>query len=153
MDRKLRLRFSKTGKAKYISHLDLMATMCRALLRSGIKLKYSEGYNPHPYMSFALPLSVGDASMCELLDFGITDELSPEDLPAVISAALPEGLEILEAYTPQRKFSGIAWVALAGEMHYDVTPPGVAERLMERLNSNSIMIAKKTKGGRPPFLL
>ena len=69
---KIRLLYSKTGKAKYISHLDLMATMRRALLRAGIELKYSEGFNPHPYMSVALPLPVGCSSICELIDIGIT---------------------------------------------------------------------------------
>ena len=63
---KLRLRFEKTGRAVYISHLDLMATMQRAFSRAGLELKYSEGFNPHPLISILLPLSVGTASVCEL---------------------------------------------------------------------------------------
>ena len=57
MSDKLRLRFSKTGRAVYISHLDLMQTMQRAFSRAGFALKYTEGYNPHPLISIALPLS------------------------------------------------------------------------------------------------
>ena len=76
MKHMLRLRFCKTGKAKFISHLDLIATMRRALLRSGIRLVYSEGFNPHPYISSAIPLSVGCGSLCEALDFETVEKLS-----------------------------------------------------------------------------
>ena len=64
-----RLLFEKTGDAVYISHLDLMRTMTRAFLRAGCRLKYSEGFNPHPNISIALPLSVGCEILCELMDF------------------------------------------------------------------------------------
>jgi len=74
MGEKLRIRYEKTGSAVYISHLDLMSCMRRSLLRAGIALRYSSGFNPHPYISVALPLQVGTASLCELLDF------EPEDM-------------------------------------------------------------------------
>ena len=54
---KLRMRFEKTGRAIYISHLDLMHTLQRAFSRAGFRIKYSEGYNPHPVISIALPLN------------------------------------------------------------------------------------------------
>ncbi|MBR0161183.1 MAG: DUF2344 domain-containing protein, partial [Oscillospiraceae bacterium] len=65
---KLRLRFEKTGRAVWISHLDLMTTMQRAFSRAGYELQYSEGFNPHPLISILLPLSVGAGSVCELMD-------------------------------------------------------------------------------------
>ena len=68
-DKKLRLRFRKTGRAVYISHLDLMRTMQRAFSRAEYELEYSKGFNPHPQISISLPLSVGVASLCELMDF------------------------------------------------------------------------------------
>ena len=66
--REVRLRFSKTGRLKYISHLDINRAMSRALKRAGIPLWYTEGFNPHPYMSFSLPLSLGVESLCESVD-------------------------------------------------------------------------------------
>ena len=69
MPEKLRLRFEKTGRAIYISHLDLMRTMQRVFLRADCPLKYSEGFNPHALISILLPLSVGVGSVCELMDF------------------------------------------------------------------------------------
>ena len=148
MREKIRLRFSKTGKAKYISHLDLMAVLRRALLRTGIELKYSEGFNPHPYMSAALPLPVGCGSICELLDFKTASALVPDVLPGIITAELPDGIEIFEAYAPERGFSGIAWLEIEGVMYYDKTVPhDVVKQLTERFEAESIIISKKTKRG------
>ena len=148
MGDKLRLRFSKTGKAKYISHLDLMTTMRRALLRSGVELSYSGGFNPHPYMSAALPLPVGCGSVCELMDVGTVGDYATDMLPEIITAALPEGLQILEAYAPERKFAGIKWLELNGRLFYDSsTQLGASNRLTERFRADSIVIQKKTKRG------
>jgi len=145
---RLRLRFSKTGKAKYISHLDLMSTMRRALLRAGVELKYSEGFNPHPYMSAALPLPVGYESVCELMDIETTGKFSRGILPEAVTASLPEGLEVHEAYIPERKFNGIAWLEISGELYYDKgKPPDAADLLAERFKAESIIISKKTKRG------
>ena len=59
-----RIQFIKTGRARYISHLDLMRTFQRAFLRAGLHVKHTEGFNPHAYVSIALPLSVGFSSHC-----------------------------------------------------------------------------------------
>jgi len=141
---KIRFRYSKTGKAKYISHLDLMATIQRAFLRAGVKLKYTEGFNPHPYMSVAMPLSVGAESLCELMDVEIIDN----ELPDGIDRYLPEGLNILEVYTPTRKFNQIIWIEVICEIHCDDLPYDmIIETIKKRLAAKSIVIPKKTKSG------
>lgn len=81
MPEKLRLRFEKTGRAIYISHLDLMRTMQRVFLRADCPLKYSEGFNPHALISILLPLSVGVGSVCELMDFQLREEVDLAALP------------------------------------------------------------------------
>ena len=145
---KIRLRYSKTGRAKFISHLDLMSTMRRALLRAGVALKYSQGFNPHPVMSIALPLSVGFESVCELIDFESTAELDAAALPGTLNRFLPEGLEILDAYAPQRKFSAISWIEFGAGFVYDAgAPPNIAEQLTQVYRAGSIIISKKTKRG------
>jgi len=157
---KLRLRFSKTGRAKYISHLDLMATMRRALLRAGVKLRYTQGFNPHPVMSIALPLSVGTESVCELMDF-IPLELPlvleasclegmpvlEDDLPQALNNFLPEGISVLEAYVSERKFNAIAWIEIAGRLYYETKDSTLVEKLRERFAAESIIISKRTKRG------
>jgi len=145
---KIRLLYSKTGNARYISHLDLMATMRRALLRAGVGLKYSEGFNPHPYISVALPLSVGNESFCELLDFTTNNELLPDGLPELINPGMPDGLMIREAYVSERKFVDISWIRICCMLDYETNaPPEATGILTELFKAESIVINKKTKRG------
>ena len=143
---KLRLRFEKTGRAIYISHLDLMATMQRGFARAELKLKYSEGFNPHPLISILLPLSVGTGSRCELMDFRLREETDPENLPERLTAVLPEGIKVLEAYPSERKSSQLKWLEIMGTMEYDNGTPQL-EKLIEFFSRDEIMVEKKTKRG------
>lgn len=145
---KLRLRFRKTGRAIYISHLDLMHTMQRAFSRAGYALKYSEGFNPHPQISIALPLSVGTASLCEIMDFRLREEADLSKLPARLTAVMPEGIEVLEAYEAQRKTAELKWLAVEGVMEYDKRDGAdMARSLTAFYAQESIVITKKTKRG------
>ena len=144
---KLRLRFSKTGKAIYMSHLDLMSTLQRSFIRAGIKLKYSQGFNPHPSLSIALPLSVGLSSLCELIDFKTENYLLPDGLPELINNVLPEGIKITDSYIPYTKFNTIKWVKINGQLHYDILPINIIDDLNNRFTMKNIMIIKKTKRG------
>lgn len=147
MDR-LRLRFTKTGPAVYISHLDLMRTMQRGFLRGDIPLRYSEGFNPHAIISIALPLSVGASSGCELMDFKLREFMSLQEITYRLNRALPEGIEVLECYEWERKCKDIRWLDIAGEWEYD---KGNAAELLpdvaEFFAQDSIVIEKKTKSG------
>lgn len=144
---KIRCLYTKTDRAKFISHLDLMAVFKRSFLRAGVELSYSEGFNPHPYISVALPLSVGCESVCELVDVGF----SGRDFPRNVNDFLPEGLSILEVYSPLRKFSHIKWVKVSFTMRYDdgktEKPELFAQSLRELFSKESIVIPKKTKSG------
>ena len=145
---KIRLRFKKTGRAVYISHLDLMHTLQRSFSRAGYELKYSEGFNPHPQISIALPLSVGAASYCEILDFKLKADADLENMPAALTAAMPEGIEAIEAYEPARKASEIKWLSIEGIMEYDERDIYEMRDALERFYSaEEIVITKKTKRG------
>ena len=141
---KIRLRYSKTGRAKFLSHLDFTATMQRVFLRAGIKLKYSEGFNPHPFLSVALPLSVGYGSVCELMDIAVlTDEL-----PDLETARLPDGIEILEIYKSERKFCDIQWIEVQGGLFWEKQiSQGLINDLDEVYKKESIIIQKRSKRG------
>ena len=71
----IRVLFHKTGRAIYISHLDLTRAMGRALARTQLPVWYTEGFHPHLYMTFALPLSLGVEGLCETMDFWLTEEV------------------------------------------------------------------------------
>ena len=113
---KLRLKFSKTGRAVYISHLDLMRTMQRVFSRAGVRLKYSEGFNPHARISIILPLSVGTASACEYMDFSLVEERELGRLPEELNRYMPEGIQALEAYEAPCKGAELKWLRLSGVM-------------------------------------
>jgi len=148
MPEKLRLRFAKEGRAVYISHLDLMRTMQRAFLRAGYSLKYSEGFNPHPVISILLPLGVGCASRCELMDFQLTDESDLSSLPGKLTSAMPEGITALEAYPCERKVKDLKWLRIEGTFEYDEkNPTEMRDGLQAFFARGSIVIEKKTKRG------
>ena len=91
-----RIRFEKTGRAVWMSHLDLMRLMQRAFRRAGVLLHHSQGFTPHAYVSMLLPLSVGMESVCELMEYELDGELAVT--PEALNAVLPEGVRVLEVY-------------------------------------------------------
>ena len=147
--RKLRILFSKTKRAIYISHLDLMHVLQRAFLRAGYRLKYSEGFNPHPVISIALPLSLGAASVCELLDFSLLDdEIDFAKLIADLNATMPEGIEVRDVYEPTRKASQVKWLRVEGVYEYDTrSADEMAEALKNFYAATEIPVMRKTKRG------
>ena len=145
---KLRMIFSKTGRAIYISHLDLMHTMQRAFKRAGFELKYSEGFNPRPNTSIILPLSVGASSICEIMDFKLQEDCDLTDFPEKLTAALPEGIKVLKVYEPTRKSAELKWLAVAGVFEYDERDPEEMKAGLEAYYAqDEIKLIKKTKRG------
>ena len=145
---KLRLRFEKTGRAIYISHLDLMQTMQRAFARADYALKYSEGFNPHPQISILLPLSVGAASACELMDFKLKTDVDLKELPRRLTAVLPEGIVVTDCYESQRKVAQLKYLRIKGVFEYDDRDPAaMARELSNFFAAPEIVITKKTKRG------
>lgn len=148
---KLRILFEKTGRAVYISHLDLMQTMQRAFSRAALPLKYSEGFNPHPQIAIALPLSVGMESLCELMDFRLDCETELSELPERLTAVLPEGIVVKEAYEAVRKPAEIKWIKCKTKFEYDErSAEDLLAPLKEFYARDEIVITKKTKRGIGP---
>ena len=88
------MEFSKTGTICYISHLDIMRMFKRTFKKAGIKLTYSQGFNPHPKMGFAQPLSLGYEGLREYMEFETVEEYAPNFLYKNMSALMPEGILI-----------------------------------------------------------
>jgi radical SAM-linked protein len=146
MNNKLRMRFSKTKRAIYISHLDLMRTMQRAFLRAELPLEYSKGFNPHAQISVLLPLSVGTSSVCELMDFRLEGELDIASVPARLNAVMPEGIEVQEVYEAENKVRDLKWLSVEGVFEYDNGAPEISA-LESFFAQPEIIITKKTKRG------
>lgn len=143
---KLRLFFKKEGRAAYISHLDLLRTFQRVFLREGIVLKHSQGYHPHPIISFALPLPVGQESDCEILDFETTGGVDSAALPARLNSGMPEGITALSCAEPVRPVRDLVALSCKVELFYDNgVPADAAEKIAALLGGESVVIQKRTK--------
>lgn len=94
---RLRVCFSKTGRLRFISHLDFIRAFERAARRSRLPLAYTEGYSPAPKIAYGWPLPIGVAGLAEYLDIELTDRVPPEDAVRRLEEVLPEELEIREA--------------------------------------------------------
>ena len=123
-----RLLFSKTGEAVWISHLDLMRLFQRAFKRAGLPLTHTQGYNPRPSVSIALPLSVGVESCCELLDFDLEGEdFCCDEIAARLNAGLVKGVEVQRCYPNGRKVKELAFLSCSVFLEYDSGIPSNAE--------------------------
>lgn len=148
---KARMRFAKEGRAKYISHLDLMHTMQRAMARCQMPLWFTEGFNQHAYVSVALPLSTGYSGEYEFLDFNLLSENVPINAVEALNAVFPEGLRAIEIYPladggmPLRD---IAWSKYRITWSFaDGVPADFAENVNKLFAQPAVEIVKRSKRG------
>ena len=144
-----RALFEKTGNAVWISHLDLMRLFQRAFKRAGLPLTHTQGYNPRPSVSIALPLSVGVESGCELLDFDLDGmDVSCDEICHKLNQALVEGIRVLQVYEDGAKIKHLALLRSVLTLEYDNgVPAGAEEALRQLLSRPSLVVEKKGKNG------
>lgn len=144
-----RFQFGKGEDVQYISHLDLMRCMERSFRRAGIKLSHTEGFNPHPKISFGLPLPVGVISNACYMDAVVEDLLSSEELVSRLNQALPKGLTIFKAAVPEDKSSVMSLVSNARYRYtakpLDCPPDAFTDEMQEIMDQEGIYIEKETK--------
>lgn len=145
--REVRLRFSKTGQAKYISHLDTNRVFSRAFARAKINLWYTQGFNPRPYMSFSLPLSLGVESYCENVDIRIIDDLTDEEIKIRVNDALPLGIRIIDVYDDFMDCHDIVYSDYVYKFEFKDNELAL-EKIKAVLESDAIMAQKKAKQGK-----
>lgn len=145
--REVRLRFSKTGRLKYISHLDINRAMSRALKRAQIPLWYTEGFNPHPYMSFSLPLSLGVESLCESVDLRIIGDITNDEIKNRLNNVLPQDIKIVDVYDDFRDNSEIVYSDYVYKFEFKDNEAAF-EKIKNVLSSDEIIALKKGKQGR-----
>ncbi len=145
--REVRLRFAKEGRLKYISHLDINRAMSRALCRAKIPLWYTEGFNPHPYMSFSLPLSLGVESLCESVDLRIVGDISNKEIKSRLNEVLPDGLRIVDVYDDFRDCREIAYSDYVYKFQF-ADNNSALEKMKQVFEGSEILALKKAKQGR-----
>ena len=144
-----RALFEKTGNAIWISHLDLMRVFQRSFKRAGLLLTHTQGFNPRPSVSIALPLSVGIDSKCEFLDFDLEGEtVSNEEILNRLNQNLVDGVNILSVYDNGSKIKNIAYLDCIVTLEYDSGIPANAEIILQEFFSrDEIIVEKRTKNG------
>lgn len=145
----LRLLFEKTGDAVWISHLDLMRLFQRSFKRAGLLLKHTQGFNPRPSVSIALPLSVGVESKCELLDFDLDGEpVSCDDICFRLNKSLTRGVNVLQVYDAGMKIRDLVYLRCEIILEYDRgIPDGAVSAITELFSRDSLVVSKATKNG------
>lgn len=141
-----RIVFEKKGVSKYISHLDLNRCMIRAVRRSGLPAWYTEGFHPHLYLMFPLALSLGIESICERMDFRLTEERPPEEIMQKLNTVLPEGIRVLEVREPVMQAAAVTdaeyQLAFTSLEYSDLSAIW-----LNFMNQPEISVQKKTKKG------
>ena len=135
----IRLKFRKKGLSIYYSQLDLQRVMARALKKSGLPVWYSQGFNPHIYLSILAPLSTGFESQYELVDFSFDSEVYPENIIEKLNNAFPKGIQAVEIYEGGRKPGEIAY-----SVYEIVYERGNAEEMADFLKQ-PVIITKESK--------
>ncbi|MBE6978324.1 MAG: DUF2344 domain-containing protein [Ruminococcaceae bacterium] len=144
-----RLLFEKTGEAVWLSHLDMMRLFQRAFKRAGLPLTHTQGYNPRPSVSIALPLSVGVESVCELLDFDLEGEIPDlAEIRTRLNDALVAGVRVLDCYETGKKIKELAFLDCGVTLEYDAgVPAGAEEAISGLFAGESLLVEKKSKNG------
>ena len=144
-----RLLFEKTGNAVWMSHLDLMRLFQRAFKRAELPLTHTQGFNPRPSVSIALPLSVGVESGCELLDFDLDGEaVTCDEILARLNGVLVDGVRVLKVYDNGGKIKNLALLSCQVLLEYDSgVPDGAVTAINELFRADSLVMEKRGKNG------
>jgi radical SAM-linked protein len=149
---RIRLRYAKRGRLRFTSHRDFSRAFERALVRARVPMAYSSGFNPHPRISYAGAAPTGSASEAEYLEIGLAEVSDPDEVRARLDAALPPGLDVLEAVVS-------AGGSLSDRLEasiWDITLPGVAATDAENavgsfLATDRVEVERMTKRGLRTF--
>lgn len=133
--------FSKTGRAKYISHLDLSSVIIRAMKRTRLPIWQTEGFNPRTYVTFMLPLSLGQEGLHEAMDFRLTEDVPYGEVKERLNAALPADIRVTEITVPKDKNTDIT------AARYRIESSADPEKLRALCEKEQINVEKRTKKG------
>lgn len=148
--RDVRLWIEKKGRAKYISHLDMNRCFTRAVRRAGINLWYTEGFNPHPYLNFLTPLSLGQESDGEPLDIRVLDDMSHDEIKSRMNCVLPEGISVCRVTDCRDKCADISFAEydIVLDFEDEIKAKAFSDGANDILNKGNLYAEKTGKKGR-----
>lgn len=143
----LRFKFKKVGNLQYISHLDLVRTMNKIIVRAKLPLWYTEGFNPKPKMIFAAPLSVGTESVTEFVDIRLSEKIDPQEALRRINENMTADMQAVSCYYPERKLTELKWLSYSIVIKTAGADKQMAQKCESALLSDVVEVQKKTKSG------
>ena len=140
----VRIWFTKDNECKYISHLDLNRVVMRALHKSKLNIWHTEGFNPHPFVTFALPLSLGFKGVKETMDIKLLDDdYNKEEIISALNNCLPSGIKVYDVTEPVMKAGKITFAEFSIKLNCENTNTTViTEKLSNFFASDKIEIEK-----------
>ena len=141
----LRVKFKKVGKLQYISHLDLVRTMNKIIVRAKLPLWYTEGFNPKPKMVFAAPLSIGTESLCEYMDIRLTERMNETEVLDRLNQNMTDEMQASEAYYPTTKLTDLKWLSYNIIIKTGGASDTLAKECENFLLGERVEVSKKTK--------
>ena len=146
---RMRLRFSKTGDMRYLSHLELITVFTRAVSRGGVPILFSLGFHPHPRFSFGTATSVGVESQAEYMDMFVVSGITALEVQERLNSVLPEGLRILESEEVDAKSPSISTLIYATRYRITIAnadPDELPKQCVQFLAHDSFVIQRTKKG-------
>ena len=149
--KRLRNKYIKDERVKFISHLDLLRVFQRALRRADIKVAFSQGFNPHPKISFGPALIVGATTEGDYMDIDLEEDISPEEFRKKMNKVLPPGIEIVESYEVElndalsTKIKGAEYIL---QVNVRKSIKDIQNKIEEFMRRDIIEIEKKSKRGK-----
>lgn len=142
----VRMSFQKTGMAKFISHLDTVRCITRAMKRANVPVWFTEGFNPHAFLTFAMPLSLGFESLYETVDFRLMEEVVLNELAERLNKALPVDITVKEIYVYETSPNDIRWAEY--KIIFNNPDDLLLAQAEKILSADEIIVLKKAKKGR-----
>ena len=141
----VRIKFKKMGSLQYISHLDLVRTMHKIIVRARLPLWSTEGFNPKPKMIFAAPLSIGTESLAEYMDLRLVEDMDPSEIMDRLNRNMTDEMQVLDAYYTDEKLTAMRWLSYSMRITTDGSSEELAERCGALLSSDTVNVVKKGK--------
>ena len=148
---RLRVRYAKRGRLRFTSHRDFSRAFERALVRAGVPMAYSSGFNPHPRISYAGAAPTGAASEAEFLEIGLATRLDPDDVRRMLDASLPDGLDVVAVV--ESPGGALADLLTASRWRIDTATDTarLSEAVAAFLARESVSVERMTKKGVREF--
>jgi len=136
----LRVFWQKKGNAKYTSHLDTQRTVTHALVRSGLPLYYTQGFNPHLKLVFCLPVSIYQEALYDIFDIDILEKVDVAAAAEALNKAMPKDMPVIKTAYPKKKLKDLAYASYEIYAETKLTPAQIEEKF-----SGEVVVEKKSK--------